>query len=200
VNQIVTLNLLAAHGTRGAGCTMPGTALPRYPAAMVARRSSALYWIIGRFGTSRMVSRLHPRVYRLTGGRGIVGRSMGMRHVVVTTVGRRSGIVREIPLYATDDGPRLLLVGSYAGRDRDPAWVGNLAAHPEADVLVGREVRRMRARLAEGEERERAWALAVDAYPGYAAYQRWTRRRIPVVVLEPADGIDGAARDEEGAA
>ena len=98
--------------------------------AMATRRSSALYWIIGRVGTSRIVSRLHPRVYRLTGGRGIVGRSMGMRHVVVTTVGRRSGTVREIPLYATEDGPRLLLIGSYAGRDRDPAWVGNLEANP----------------------------------------------------------------------
>jgi deazaflavin-dependent oxidoreductase (nitroreductase family) len=164
--------------------------------AMATRRSSALYWIIGRVGTSRIVSRLHPRVYRLTGGRGVIGRSMGMRHVVVTTVGRRTGTLREIALYATEDGPRLLLVGSFAGRDRDPAWVGNLAAHPEAAVRIGREVRRMRARVAEGEDRDRAWALAVDAYPGYEAYQRWTRRRIPVVVLEPADEAD----DAEGAA
>ena len=167
---------------------------------MASRRSSARYWIIGRVGTSRIVSRLHPRVYRLTGGRGIVGRSMGMRHVVVTTVGRRSGTVREIPLYATEDGPRLLLIGSYAGRDRDPAWVGNLEANPVADVRIGGDVRRMRAHLADGPERDRAWALAVDAYPGYEAYQRWTQRRIPVVVLVPDDADDAGRDGAEGAA
>jgi len=48
-------------------------------------------------------------------------------------------------------------------------------------------VRRVRAREAEGPERERLWARVVRAYRGYAAYQARTSRRIPVVVLEPVD-------------
>ena len=43
------------------------------------------------------------------------------------------------------------------------------------------------AREAEGDERERLWKLATKLYSGYEDYQaRATRRRIPVIVLEPA--------------
>ena len=41
------------------------------------------------------------------------------------------------------------------------------------------------ARVLEGAERDRAWALAADLYAGYTAYQGRTARRIPVLVLEP---------------
>ena len=159
---------------------------------MTTRRSARVYWLIGRIGTSRLVSRLHPHVYRLTGGRWFVGRNFGVLNVIVTTVGRRSGRVREIPLYAFEDGPRLVVIGSYMGRPEEPAWVGNLQAHPEARVRVGRQVRSMLARVVEGEERERLWSLAATGYPGYDDYARWTSRTIPVVVLEPADH-EGAA-------
>jgi hypothetical protein len=43
----------------------------------------------------------------------------------------------------------------------------------------------VRARDAEGEERDRLWELMVSAYPAYDSYQKKTTRRIPVVVLEP---------------
>jgi len=43
-------------------------------------------------------------------------------------------------------------------------------------------------RVAEGAERARLWRLASDVYDGYTTYQRRTpARRIPVVVLAPAD-------------
>jgi deazaflavin-dependent oxidoreductase (nitroreductase family) len=152
---------------------------------MTTRRSSRFYWLIGKIGTSRLVTRVHPPVYRLTGGRWLVGRQLGVRTIIVTTTGRRSGKVREIPLFAFEDGPRLVVIGSYMGRPEEPAWVGNLAAHPVTTVRMGRDVRPMRARIAEGDERDRLWALAVRGYPGYEDYASWTTRRIPVVVLEP---------------
>ena len=43
----------------------------------------------------------------------------------------------------------------------------------------------MRARVAEGDERERLWQLMVGVYSGYEGYRRRTDREIPVVVLEP---------------
>ena len=160
---------------------------------MSTRHSARFYRLVGLIGTSRLVRRLHPPVYRLTGGRWIVGRNLGMRNVIVTTVGRRTGRVRDVPLYAVDDGSRLVVIGSFAGRDEEPAWVGNLVAHPDATVRVGRQVRPVRAREAEGAERERLWAMAASAYPGYEAYARRTSRRIPVVVLEPTGAGEGAA-------
>lgn len=36
-----------------------------------------------------------------------------------------------------------------------------------------------------GAKRQRLWPEVVRAYRGYAAYQRKTRRRIPLVILEP---------------
>jgi hypothetical protein len=46
-------------------------------------------------------------------------------------------------------------------------------------------VRNVRARVAEGDERERLWSLMVGVYPGYESYRRRTEREIPLVVLEP---------------
>jgi deazaflavin-dependent oxidoreductase (nitroreductase family) len=158
---------------------------------MATRRSSRFYWLIGAIGTNRLVTRVHPVAYRLAGGRGPFGRNLGVRNVIVETVGRRSGRVRGIPLYAFEDDDRLVVIGSNMGRDREPAWVANLRAHPSTRVRAGREVRAMRARIADGAERDRLWALAADGYPGYEDYARWTTRTIPVVVLEPDPSVDG---------
>ena len=165
------------RSTGGSGVTL---------APMTTRRSPRVYWLIGAIGTSRLVTRLHPPLYRLTGGRWPVGRNLGVLNVIVTTVGRRSGKVRDIPLFAFEDGASLVVIGSNMGRPQEPAWVANLVGYPDARVRVGRAVRAMRARVAEGPERDRLWALAVRGYPGYEDYASWTTRRIPVVVLEPA--------------
>ena len=45
----------------------------------------------------------------------------------------------------------------------------------------------VRAREAEGAERERLFQLAVDLYSGFDAYRQRTTRKIPVMVLEPRD-------------
>ena len=159
---------------------------------MVKRHSAAFYRLIGIIGTSRLVTRLHPVAYRLTGGRWLVGRNLGVLNVIVVTIGRRTGRTREIPLYAFEDGDRLVVIGSNMGQDHEPAWVGNLRAHPAVHVRVGRELRAVRALEADGEERERLWELAATGYPGYEAYARRTHRRIPVVVLEPRDAAEAA--------
>jgi deazaflavin-dependent oxidoreductase (nitroreductase family) len=144
-----------------------------------------MYRLIGIVGTSRIVTALHPVAYRLLGGAGPLGTNFGVRTVILTTTGRRSGRARPAPLYAFEDGDRIVVIGSNAGRADHPAWVENLRAKPRASVRIGRVERRVRAREAEGDERDRLWALAVDGFPGYAGYQQRATRRIPVVVLEP---------------
>ena len=94
------------------------------------------------------------------------GRNLGVRNVIVEMTGRRTGRVREIPLFAFEDGDRVVVIGSNAGDDREPAWVGNLRANPAASVRIGRKVRQVRARETEGEERDRLWALGGDRLPG----------------------------------
>lgn len=85
------------------------------------------------------------------------------------------------------DAEKLVLVASKGGSDSHPAWYLNLRSHPEVEVTVSGETRKMRARTASPEEKDELWPRIVGAYPGYARYQRKTGRDIPVVICEPRD-------------
>jgi deazaflavin-dependent oxidoreductase (nitroreductase family) len=108
-------------------------------------------------------------------------RGMNIR---LTTTGRRTGEPRDIPLYGWEDGDRVVVVGSWGGAARDPAWVGNLRAAPRATMTVGGEKRGVIAREVIGDDRGRLWDLVCTAFPLYATYQRRTKRLIPLFVLE----------------
>ena len=66
-------------------------------------------------------------------------------NVTLTTIGRRSGEPRSVPLYAWGDADRLVVVGSQGGSPEDPHWARNLRAHPRATVKKGRTVLDVRA-------------------------------------------------------
>lgn len=150
--------------------------LPEAPQAQ-----SRFWWFWERFTS------LHATVYRLSRGR-LGGTSYGAPVLLLESIGRRSGKRRTHPLICSEDGDNLVIVASKGGIDRHPAWYLNLMANPETRVNWRGEKRAVRARAAEGEERERLWDQMVGVYRPYAAYQRRTQRRIPVVVLEPAGG------------
>ena len=124
----------------------------------------------------------HTALYRLSGGR-IGGKMGGLRILLLTTTGRRSGQPRTVPLVFFEDGERLVVIGSKGGDARDPLWWENLKKSPEAEVQVGSERRRMRARLASAEERARLWPRVKRENPTYAEYEKRTTREIPVVLL-----------------
>jgi deazaflavin-dependent oxidoreductase (nitroreductase family) len=126
----------------------------------------------------------HVRRYRETDGE--VGHMWrGVPTLILTTTGRRSGQPRPTPLIYGRDGDRYLVVASNGGAASHPFWYRNLVEHPEVDVQVRAERFRARAHTAEGEERERLWKRMAGIWPAYDGYQRRTRRRIPLVVLEP---------------
>jgi deazaflavin-dependent oxidoreductase (nitroreductase family) len=128
---------------------------------------------------------MHKRVYRLTGGK-IGGRIGKLPVLLLTTIGRKSGRPRTQPLAYTRVGDGYAVIASKGGAAQHPLWYLNLRAHPLAEVTVGRETWKVRARDAEGEERERLWRALADLYPGYERYAQKTSRRIPVVVLDLA--------------
>ena len=133
----------------------------------------------------RILGGIHKAVYRVTGGK--IGGQIGKLPVLLlTTVGRRSGQRRTQPLAYTQTGDGYAVIASKGGAAQHPFWYLNLRANPLAEVTVGHETRKVRARDAEGEERERLWRALADLYPGYDRYAQKTSRRIPVVVLELA--------------
>jgi deazaflavin-dependent oxidoreductase (nitroreductase family) len=133
----------------------------------------------------RILGGLHKRVYRLTGGR-VGGRICKLPVLLLTTIGRKSGRPGTQPLAYTRVGGDYAGIASKGGAAQHPLWYLNLRANPLAEVTVGRDTRKVRARDAEGEERERLWCALADLYPGYDRYAQKTSRRIPVVVLELA--------------
>jgi deazaflavin-dependent oxidoreductase (nitroreductase family) len=108
--------------------------------------------------------------------------------MLLTTTGARSGEERLTPVMYHRDGERYIIVASKAGAPDNPGWYHNLKAHPVATMEVGTEsgteTFQVRAREAEGADRERIWADRIAIAPGFADYQRKTSRRIPVMILE----------------
>jgi deazaflavin-dependent oxidoreductase (nitroreductase family) len=130
-----------------------------------------------------LVTHLHRALYRLSGGR-VGGNLAGIRVLLLTTRGRRSGLPRSLPLLYVEAGTGWVVVASNAGDDRDPAWWRNLLACPEASVQVGRERHAVRARRATPEEETALWPKLVAAYGPYARYRERTLREIPIAILE----------------
>jgi len=151
---------------------------------LIAQLRRLWYVVAGEMGTSQAFYALHRAIYRASGGR-VMTRALSCPVVLVTTTGRRSGRAHTVPVFGFPEGNAVVLVASNAGKDRHPAWFLNLEANPEAEVQVGRERRRVRARAATPAERERLWPRLVSYYRGYDVYRERTERPIPVLILEP---------------
>jgi deazaflavin-dependent oxidoreductase (nitroreductase family) len=105
--------------------------------------------------------------------------------LLLTTVGRRSGQPRTVPLVYLANGERLIVIGSNAGHETAPAWSLNLEANLDAEVELGSDRRKVRARVAVGEERAELWRKVNDMYSGFDDYSARTTREIRLFVLEP---------------
>ncbi|ASO20173.1 Deazaflavin-dependent nitroreductase [Actinoalloteichus hoggarensis] len=132
------------------------------------------------------MARFNKWLFRRTKGRR-GGTFLGAPVLLLDHVGRRTGQARTNPLIYLDDAPNLVLVASKGGIDVNPAWFHNLMAMSTTEVeLPGGVRRRVRPRVAEGEERAALWERVIVLYPPYADYAKRTERLIPVIVLEPA--------------
>ncbi len=127
---------------------------------------------------------IDKRLMPLTRGR--IRMSLTTPSLLLHARGAKSGQPRVTPLVCTPHGDAYVVVASKAGADRHPAWYHNVVADPDVEIDVDGRRRRVRAREAQGAERDELWALVNDNYDGYTAYQeRAGQRTIPVIVLEP---------------
>ncbi len=133
---------------------------------------------------NELIWRAHRWLYQATGGK--LGATIGGNPVLLlTTTGRKSGLSRTVALAHLENSDQLVVIASFAGQPRHPGWWLNLLENPLGKVQKGDMVTEVRAREAEGEERERLWTAICEQEAGFAEYQTRTDRRIPVVVLEP---------------
>ena len=110
---------------------------------------------LGVWTIKNVVSPVHRRVYRFTGGRVSLP---GLAPVLLlTTTGRRSGLPRTIPVFYLTDGPVLVLCNVRPPGEAINPWVLNVRDDPAVRLeLRGRDIAGL-ARDASAQEVERYW-------------------------------------------
>jgi deazaflavin-dependent oxidoreductase (nitroreductase family) len=117
---------------------------------------------------------------------GKVGGLPGGELLLLHTTGAKSGKPRLSPLaYLPIDGA-MVIVGSYLGASKDPAWVHNLRSNPRARVEVGTDAYDVIAHEMPRERRAEVYARVSELAPVLAEYQDKTDRVIPLFELTRA--------------
>ncbi|MFJ4655327.1 nitroreductase family deazaflavin-dependent oxidoreductase [Nocardia sp. NPDC088792] len=109
----------------------------------------------------------------------------GSPTLLLTTLGRKSGLLRRTALIYGRDGDNYLVVGSNAAAPQHPSWYLNLLAHPRITVQVKSEQFTATARTATTAEKGRLWEHMASIFPLYDTYRHQTARDIPIVIIEP---------------
>ena len=165
--------------------------MPCY-AAVMAEPNRRYYTPRGK--TLAWITRIHRRLYLATDGRlgsrvyAVAEKGHGfllrpMEILLLTTTGRKTGRARTVPLpYFAYDG-RTLLVASFAGGPKHPAWYHNLVANPAVDVQLGRAHHRAHAEVLDADMRDIYWQQLTHDWPRYGVYQETCPRTIPLIDL-----------------
>ncbi|MDI2125293.1 nitroreductase/quinone reductase family protein [Yinghuangia seranimata] len=117
----------------------------------------------------------------------------GMLHVLIQTVGRKTGNVHKValPYWEDKDGSRVV-VASFAGAEKNPSWFVNLAdkkANPTVLVRVQGGTYWSEAEVLDGDDYAATWAALIEDRAYYANYQTRCERRIPLVRLPETNRV-----------
>ena len=128
-----------------------------------------------------------PIIEEFRANKGVVGGPVeGATLLLLTTTGAKSGEPRLSPLaYLTIDD-KMIIVGSKAGADTNPAWVHNLRANPRAHIEVGTDAYDVVARELPADERDATYPKIVELAATFGDYQAKTNRVIPLFELQRA--------------
>ncbi|WP_324192966.1 nitroreductase family deazaflavin-dependent oxidoreductase [Nocardia transvalensis] len=119
--------------------------------------------------------------FRANGGH--VDRPPGGTLLLLHTTGARSGKPRLLPLAYHEIDGRILIVGSYSGAPKAPAWVHNLRANPQARIEVGTDIYEVVAHELPRDERDKLFERITEGYPILADLQAQTDRVFPLFEL-----------------
>jgi deazaflavin-dependent oxidoreductase (nitroreductase family) len=132
----------------------------------------------------------HRYVYHRTNGR--IGSSLGgIPMALMYTIGAKTGQMRPISLQCYPCVPEgVLVLASNNGQPMNPGWYYNLKAHPEIDVLVGKEKRRVRAEQLDAARGAIEWPKMKKQNPAIDDYRaRAKGRELPIFLLRTLSTI-----------
>jgi deazaflavin-dependent oxidoreductase (nitroreductase family) len=132
-----------------------------------------------------IITPLDKAVHKLSGGRWLLSKGM-LPVLMLTTTGAKSGEPREVPLACMPDDDVIYLVGSNFGREKHPAWTGNLLKTPHASVSFKGETFDVDATRLSDEEKAEIWPKLLQLWPTYDRYVERSGRNIRVFRLTRA--------------
>jgi len=132
----------------------------------------------------RAVLSVYIFLYRVTSG-AIGGQMAGLKVLLLTTTGRKTGQPRTAPLGYFKHGSSFVIIASNAGAERNPAWFYNLKSNPQVTIQVGNQRLRAKAEQVNSEQRTQLWEELVKMAPRYGKYAQSTKREIPLILLQP---------------
>lgn len=136
----------------------------------------------------KVVPKVDRFLHKVSGGRVLLGQLL-VPHLVLTTTGSVSGLPRETPLACLpEQNGGWIVVGSNFGREKHPAWTGNLLKEPKAQVSFGGRVTPVTARLLEQDERTAIWPQLLQNWPNYDIYTERSGRELRIFRLSPVGG------------
>lgn len=126
-------------------------------------------------------------IQRVTRGRWSLLRLAGLPNLMLTVVGRKSGLPRSTPLLCVPYRGGQLIAGSNFGGAKPPVWVVNVRAADTVEVGMGGATHTAVPTELSGADREAAWTHMLATWPNYAKYAERTSRTIPVFHLLPQE-------------
>jgi deazaflavin-dependent oxidoreductase (nitroreductase family) len=124
----------------------------------------------------RLIPVVDRWLYKLTGGRLLLG-ALILDSLILTTVGRKSGEERTVPVAYFWVAEARVVVGTNFGREQHPAWALNLATTPKARIQESGENMAVVAELLDGDERTRVWDEVVAQWPLFTTYEQTMQGR-----------------------
>lgn len=123
---------------------------------------------------------LHKLLYKLSGGK--LGAKMGWIDVaLVSTVGRKSGLVRTAPIACYPHKDSVVVSASNSGQEKPPAWYLNMQTNPQVTVQLGKEQFEAIAEDVPEEERAELWKKIIKINHHQGEYLEKVERKIPLV-------------------
>lgn len=133
----------------------------------------------------KWMSRAQTFIFKKTNGRFGDKFLRGAEVGILTTIGRKTGEPRDVPLLFLQEGKRIVLVASQGGRATHPMWYLNVRANPQVSFQTKTETLDLVAREATDAERDAYWPKLDAMYPDFANYRSYTDREIPIVICDP---------------
>ncbi|MDH3605763.1 MAG: nitroreductase family deazaflavin-dependent oxidoreductase [Acidimicrobiia bacterium] len=132
------------------------------------------------------MSPLDRFVVRVSRGRLAPPSRLAVPTLLLTTVGRRSGRTRTVPLVYVRDSRRFIVANARPTGERTNPWVLNVRTAGEGTIRVQGELQPVIARELTGPEIDRWWPQLVRVWPAFGEHFATTQERY-VFALEPTE-------------